>query len=46
MSKKQMQYSLEKKKKTRINFVRKYPWVRLVKNFNLNLMSACVHENF
>jgi len=34
-----------KKKKTRINFVRKCPQVRLVKNFVLNLKSTILHEN-
>ena len=36
---------LEKKKKTHTNFVPKRHWVRLAKNFDLNQMSACVHEN-
>ena len=47
MSKNEMQNYLEKKKKkkTRTNFVPKCHWVRLVKNFDLNQMSACVHEN-
>ena len=49
-----MQNSLEKKKKkrtrlnfvpTRTNFVPKCHWVRLVNNFDLNQMSACVHEH-
>ena len=30
---------------TRTNFVPKPYWVRLAKNFDLNQMSACVHEN-
>ena len=44
---KQMQNYLEKEKmkKTCTNFVRKRPWVTLVQNFELNQMSACVHEN-
>ena len=41
-----MQNSLgKKKKKTCTNFVPKCRWVRLVKNFDLNQMLACVHEN-
>ena len=45
-SKKEMKNSLKKKKKkTRTNFVPKCHQVRLVKNFDLHQMSACVHEN-
>ena len=48
-----MQNSLGKKKKktrakfapTRTKFVPKCHWVKLVKNFDLNQISACVLEN-
>ena len=48
-----MKNSLKKKKKktrtnfvpTRTNFVPRCHQVRLVKNFDLHQMSACVHEN-
>ena len=41
---KEIENSFEKKK-TRTNFVRERRWVRLVMYFDLNQMSACVHEN-
>ena len=56
-SKKEMQNSIERKKiknknkinknkiNTRSNLVLKRHWVRLAKNFDLNQMSACGHEN-
>ena len=40
----EMQNSLEKKK-TRTNFAPKRHYVKFAKNFDLNRMSACVHEN-
>ena len=52
-SDKEMQNSFEKKKKktrtnfvpTGTNFVPKFHRVKLVENFCLNQMSACVHKN-